>query len=202
MKLSAPALGLLECESIAAGVRAADEIVKAAPVELVEACPISPGKFLVVFNGGVAEVEASMQAGRRVVGPDLADELLLPFVHPTVAPAVRRRGDPDDHDESIGIVETGTVAAAIAGADAAVKAARVRLLEIGPGSGIGGKGFFTMTGAVSDVEAAADAARIPIDQRGYHVRTEVLAGPDPRLASRVARGLLRPFAERGEGDGE
>ena len=84
------------------------------------------------------------------------------------------------------------MAAAIAGADAAVKAARIRLLEIGPGQGIGGKGVFTMTGAVADVEAAAEAARAPVDARGAHVRTEVLSGPDVRLAARVARGLLKP----------
>jgi microcompartment protein CcmL/EutN len=198
--LTAEALGLLESASIAGGVRAADEVVKAAPVELVEACPISPGKFLVVINGGVSEVEASLAAGRHWLGADLVDELFLPFAHPTLAPAIQRRGQAEDLSESLGIVETLSVAAALAGADAAAKAARVRLLEIGPGQGIGGKGFFTMTGTVADVEAAADAARVLIDARGRHVRTEILSGPDARLAERVARGLLKAAGGRlGEG---
>ncbi|MEZ5065117.1 MAG: BMC domain-containing protein [bacterium] len=196
MELSGVALGLLESASIAGGVRAADEVIKTAPVELVEACPISPGKFLVILTGGVAEVEASLDAGRRVVGTDLVDELFLAFVHPTVAPAIQRRGVGDEWDEAIAVVETRTVAAAIVGADAAVKTARVRLLEIGPGVGIGGKGFLTLTGSVSDVEAAAEAARGPIDRRGAHVRTEVLAGPDTVLARRVARGLTKRNGER------
>jgi len=192
VELTAEALGLLETASIAGGVRAADEVVKTAPIELVEAGPISSGKFLVVLCGGVSEVEASLEAGRRWLAADLVDELFLPLVHPTLAPAIQRRGDAGDLDESIGIVETLSVAAAIVGADAAAKAARVRLIEIGPGQGIGGKGFFTMTGTVADVEAATEAARRLIDARGQHLRSEILSGPDARLAARVARGLLMP----------
>lgn len=186
---------MLESESIAAGVRTADEVVKTAPIELLEACPISTGKFLVLFNGGVAEVEASLEAGRRALGGFRLDELFLPRVHEAVAPAVLRRGESDDFDEALGVVESRSVASILVGADAAAKTARIRLLEVAPGRGIGGKGFFTMTGSVSDVEAAAEAATRPIVQRGFHVHTEILSGPDPILARRVARGLLRPFGE-------
>jgi microcompartment protein CcmL/EutN len=88
-------------------------------------------------------------------------------------------------------VETLSVASAIAGADAAAKAARVQVLEIAPGRGIGGKGFFTITGEVASVEAAAAAARIVIDARGYHLRTEILAGPHDAILSRAGRLLMR-----------
>ena len=185
------ALGLLETSSIAAGVRAADEVLKAAPVELLEAVPVSPGKFLVIFCGGVAEVEASLIAGRRFAAEHIVDELFLPRVHPFVAPAIAGR-DVVATGPAIGIVETLSVASAIVGADAAAKTAEVRLLELAPGRGIGGKGFFTMTGDVASVEAAAQAARALIDARGYHLRTEILAGPHARLAERVQRRLLRP----------
>ena len=71
------------------------------------------------------------------------------------------------------------------------KAAEVRILEIAPGRGIGGKGFFTVTGEVGAVQAAAEAARAIIDRRGTHVRTEILTGPHPGLARHVARTLMR-----------
>ena len=68
MKVRDDALGLLETHSIAAGVRAADELLKAAAVHLIEACPISPGKFLVIFCGSVGEVNLSRTMGMDGVG--------------------------------------------------------------------------------------------------------------------------------------
>ncbi|MGH2570861.1 MAG: BMC domain-containing protein, partial [bacterium] len=142
MKIEGDALGLLETSSIAAGVRATDEVLKTATIWLVEACPVSPGKFLVVFSGGVAEVEASLGRGATVCGPHLVDRLLLPRVHEDVAPAIERRGAAKTElGVAIGVVETLTVASTIEGADAAAKAARIRLLEIAPARGIGGKAY-------------------------------------------------------------
>ena len=112
-------------------------------------------------------------------------------MHEQVAPALGDGPRPTvGPGEAIGVVETLSVASTIVGADAAAKAARVTLLEVGLGRGIGGKGFFTMAGDVAAVEAAAAAARVPAEARGYHLRTEVLAGPHAVLAGRVARGLL------------
>jgi microcompartment protein CcmL/EutN len=195
------ALGLIETSSIAAGVRIADEVLKAAPVTLLEAVPVSPGKFLVIFAGGVSEVEASLAAGKRFTGETLLDELFLPRVHPLVGPAIGRREVLSPSGDAIGIVETLSVASAIVGADAAAKTAAVTLLEIAPGRGIGGKGFFTMAGDVASVEAAAAAAQAIAEVRGLHLRTEILAGPHPVLAERVARRLLRhPSLERFPGE--
>lgn len=199
MRVTGDALGLLETSSIAAGVRAADEVLKTATIHLIEACPISPGKFLVVFSGGVAEVEASLGGGRAMCGPHLVDELLLPRVHADVAPAIERRGEESEMGVALGVMETLSVASTIEGADAAAKAARIRLLEIAPGRGIGGKAFFTMTGEVAAVEAAAQAARVLVDRRGLHLRTEILAGPHELLSRRVGRGLMPGERLLGEG---
>ncbi len=200
MEWNADSLGLLELGSIAAGVRAADEVMKAARVELVEAIPISTGKFLVIFAGGVAEVEASLEAGRRAALDAVVDELKLARVHPDVAPAIARPRGPRKMETALGIVETTTVAAAIEGADAAAKAALVQLLEIGPGRGIGGRGFFTLTGDVGSVQAACDAARVLVDRRAAHLRTEVLAGPHALVRERVGRMLLGGFERLASGE--
>jgi microcompartment protein CcmL/EutN len=193
MKWNAESLGVLELSSIAAGVRAADESLKAARVDLLEAIPISSGKFLVIFAGGVAEVEASLDAGRRAAGEALVDELHLAQVHSQVPAAIARARGEQKMGVSLGIVETTTVAAAIVGADAAAKAADIRLLEIAPGRGIGGKGFFTMTGDVASVQAGADAARFLIERRSAHLRTEILAGPHAELSARIGRILIGEF---------
>jgi microcompartment protein CcmL/EutN len=49
------------------------------------------------------------------------------------------------------------VASLIEGADAAVKAANVELIEIRLAMALGGKAFVTMTGNVAAVQSAVDA---------------------------------------------
>ena len=51
-----PALALLEFDSIAAGIVAADAMVKRAPVDRIIAGSVQPGCWLVVVTGLVAPV--------------------------------------------------------------------------------------------------------------------------------------------------
>ena len=53
-----------------------------APVEVLEANLVEPGRFLILLAGGVAEVEESMGAVDEHHGPALLSRMLLPFVHP------------------------------------------------------------------------------------------------------------------------
>jgi microcompartment protein CcmL/EutN len=84
-----------------------------------------------------------------------------------------RSGVPGDRGSSkvevlnaLGIVESFSVAALIEGADAAVKAANVQLIEIRLAMALGGKAFVTMTGDVAAVQASVDAAAQVVGRRG------------------------------------
>lgn len=170
-----PALAIIELSSIARGVVVTDAICKKAPVEVVRAAPVSPGKFVIVMVGEVADVTESFQVGLDVAAHTLLDRLLLPQAHPQLAPAIS--GVPGDAViDSVGIVETFSVAAAVLGADAAAKAADVQLVEMRLGQGLGGKGYFTMTGTLDAVEAAVDAARRVLDG-ALLFATEVIPAP-------------------------
>jgi microcompartment protein CcmL/EutN len=152
-----PALALLELASIAVGIEAGDAMVKRAPVDVVHAGTIHPGKYVVLVAGAVADVEEALAAGRAVGTCCLVDTVFLPNVHRQVVAAlrgVRRAG----RGEALGVVETATVAATLEAADAGVKGAAVELLELRLGDGLGGKGYLLFDGAVSDVEAAVAAA--------------------------------------------
>ena len=70
-------IGLIETASIARGVRCLDEMVKRAPVAVLQARPVCPGRFIVLVEGEVAAVEESMAAGREVAGDNLVDSLFL-----------------------------------------------------------------------------------------------------------------------------
>ena len=53
------AIGLLELDSIAAGIEVADVMVKAAPVDFVDAFMVTPGKYIVVVHGDPTSVRVS-----------------------------------------------------------------------------------------------------------------------------------------------
>jgi microcompartment protein CcmL/EutN len=148
-----PALGLLELETIPAGIEAGDAMAKRAPIEVIRAGTVHPGKFLVLVGGEVADVEEALEAGREVGGLSVRDEVFLPNIHPDVVDGTRgtRR---EAQGEALGIIETATIPAILEAADAGLKGARVQLLELRLADDLGGKGYLLFDGDVSDVEAA------------------------------------------------
>ena len=156
-----PALALLELDSIAAGIEAGDAMAKRAPIDVLRAGTVHPGKYLVLVGGAVADVEEALEAGREVGASSVLDAVLIPNVHPELVAGIRgqRRAAAG---EALGIIETATVAAILEAADAGLKGAHVRLLEIRLADDLGGKGYLLFDGAVADVEAAVEigAARI------------------------------------------
>ena len=176
MDLLGPALGLLELESIAKGVVIVDALVKKARVRVFTAEAVTPGKFLLMFSGEVAEVEESFRAGELLGGPMVIDRLLLPQLAQGVRLALSGKAEPKRAGDSIGIVETHTVASTVLAADTAVKRAKVRLTQLNLAKGIGGKGWFTLAGDQHDVEAALDGAGAAI-AANLLVATELIARP-------------------------
>ncbi|MDW8131073.1 MAG: BMC domain-containing protein [Bryobacterales bacterium] len=73
------------------------------------------------------------------------------------------------------------MASLIEAADAAVKAADVRLIELRLAMALGGKAFVTMTGDVAAVEAAVSAGAAVVAQKGLLVNRVVIASPRPEL---------------------
>ena len=183
--MTGPALGIIELTSIARGVLVADAMVKKAPVRILQSHPISPGKHIIVIAGEVAEVDESMQAGLAVAGATLVDRLFLPQAHaqlgPLVAGQATLRSEPL---EAVAVFETYSVASTVLAADAAAKAAEVTLLDMRLGQGLGGKGFFTMTGDLESIQAAADAGRAAIEN-GLLVGIEIIARPHEDLSRKL-----------------
>jgi microcompartment protein CcmL/EutN len=178
------AIGLVETISIAIGIKVTDELVKTAPVEILESTAVCPGKFMVLVAGAVSSVEAALRRGVEVGGDVVVDTLFIPNVHPEVFPAILGASDVEVLD-ALGVVETFTVAATILGADAAAKAAPVRLIEIRLAKGLGGKAFFTMTGEVYEVEAAMEAALAIARAGGNLVRSALIPRPHGDLVSKI-----------------
>jgi microcompartment protein CcmL/EutN len=185
-----PALGVLEISTIARGIVAADVGLKRSPAILLHSRAVSGGKHLVMFEGGVAEVQEAFDAAVRIAGDLLLDRVQLSAADPQVWPMLDAPiAPPDwasDHAaEAVAIVETKTVCAAIAAADAACKIADVVVRDARFAVDLAGKAYFTLTGTLDAIEAAARAASDAADQR--IVGLEVIAQPSPDLRGRLFR---------------
>lgn len=168
-----PAIGLVETNSIAIGIKVGDAMVKRAPVELLEARTVCPGKYIVLIRGDTGPVGESMDAGLQAGGDAVVDKLLLPNVHLSVFPAIAGAVEMSQV-EALGIIETISVASAIVAADAAAKAAAITLTEIRLANGLGGKSFVLMVGDVPNVEAAVEAGVNVIKSEGLLIRAVVI----------------------------
>ncbi|HEX4422284.1 MAG TPA: BMC domain-containing protein [Kofleriaceae bacterium] len=190
MSLRGPALGVLEVGTIARGVVVADAALKRAPAVLLSSRAVSGGKHLVMLEGGVAEVDEAMRAGRLAADKLLLDHVELAAADDQVWPMLGAPVSPldwaaDPGAEAVAIIETRTVCAAIAAADAACKVAEVVVQDVRFAIDLAGKAYFTLTGSLDSIDAAADAARAAAGDR--LVGAEVIAQPSPDLRGRLFR---------------
>ncbi len=188
-----PALSLIEFSSIAAGIQAADAMVKRAPIDVIQAGTVQPGKYLVLVGGLTADVEESLAAGREVGRDAILDIVYLPQVHPSVVAALQGGRSPEP-TEALGVLETTSVAAAIRAADAGIKGAQVELVEVRLADGLGGKGIVMYSGLVADVEIAVDLGVRSLGSPDQLLRQVVI----PRLHQEMWDNLSQAsrFSER------
>ncbi len=182
MKTMAHSIGVIELSSIAAGYQAQDEMLKAADIEILLARTICSGKFFIVVGGTVPSVNASLEAGESAAGSYMIEKLTIANVDKQIFAAIA--GSVHVSDElfrALGIVETFSATNIIEAADAAAKAADVILFRIHVSMAIGGKGYFLVTGDVSAVQVAVDAACSAIETTGMLVNRVVIPAASKEL---------------------
>jgi microcompartment protein CcmL/EutN len=170
-----PAIGLLELTSIARGIVCCDAMAKRASVHMLRSLTVCPGKYVVLISGDEESVRESMGVGEHYAGHMLIDRLVIPNIHEQVIPAILAV-QPLAGLDAVGIIETFSVAATIVAADAACKAAEIRLIEIRLGSGLGGKAYVTLSGEQHMVEAAVSGGVKAVDP-ALLTRSEVIPAP-------------------------
>jgi microcompartment protein CcmL/EutN len=181
-----PAIALIEFDSIATGIRAGDAMVKRAPLTFLRTGTVQKGRYLVLIGGDTASVEESLEEGLGVGGEEMVDKVYLPHVHPTVFAAVQGVRQLGDY-ESLGIIETSTVASIIRAAD---------LLEIRLANGMAGKGLALVTGKVADVEMAVSIGTEVIGERNLWTRNTVIPSLHGEMAADIAAGTRFELREQ------
>ncbi len=172
--------GLVELTSIAAGFEVCDAMLKTAAVQLLLSRSICSGKYMVLVCGDVAAVKASVEAGSQVGGHSLIDSFVIPNVDESIVPAISGINKIEVM-EALGIIESFSVASLIEAADAAVKTAAVKLIEIRLAMALGGKAFVTLTGSVAAVRSAVEAGATVVAAKGLLTNKVVIAQPRPEL---------------------
>ena len=151
------AVGMIEFNSIAAGIQAADRMFKSAQVEPFMIKSICPGKFIVAVYDDVAAVQTSINAGLTSGSDTLLDHFVIPRINPVIIKAMSGTIAPNIEASAVGIIETFSAASTIVAADAASKAADVDVAEVRIAMGLGGKAFSIFCGDVAAVETAVAA---------------------------------------------
>ena len=177
-------LGLIELSSIASGMLAADIMLKTSDVELILSRTICSGKYMVLVGGDVAAVQTAVEAAIETLGFGIIDSFVIPNVHPDIFPAIA------GHTgvtllEALGVIESFSIASLIEAADAAVKSANIKLIEVRLAMALGGKAFVTLTGEVAAVTSAVEAGASLVADKGLLVNKVVIAQPRQELLSEM-----------------
>ena len=197
------AIGMVETKGLVPVVEAADAMIKAANVQIVQYAKAGSGLETVVVTGDVGAVRAAVDAGAtaaRRVGTVVSSHI-IPSLDSTVAEAFNY-GEAKDGTApargALGLIETKGYVAAVEAADAMAKSANVdvRGLEM-----IGG-GLVTVivTGDVAAVNAATDAGAAAASRVGEVVSVNVIARPLGEGAIFLSKKAAATEAPRGDGN--
>lgn len=174
------AIGMIEFKTVASGITAADQMVKTADVELLEAQVVCPGKYIALIAGDLSAVNAAVSSAEKSDPENMIGKFVLGNPDESIFPAIYGTSEVE-HVSALGILETYDASSIIVAADIAAKTAIVTLIELRIAKGMCGKSYLLITGEVAACEAAIAAAREAVGANGMFLDSSVIANPDPKL---------------------
>jgi microcompartment protein CcmL/EutN len=170
------ALYIVEYRGISRGVMVLDKMLKRSGIMALYAAPVCIGKYLIAVGGDVGDVREAKAEAERSDG--IIAGYLMTGAHPDVLGYFRHeRPIMPDAPDAVGIFETRNVSSGFMSLDAALKSGRTGILRIWMGHFIGGKFCWILSGGVSEVSSALDAASRAIAS-GEIVGSELIPRPD------------------------
>lgn len=178
------AIGMIEFKTTAAGITAADTMVKTSDVEILEAQTVCPGKYIAIITGNLSAVKAAVDAAVAQNEEKCIDSFVLGNPHESLFPAMYG-ATAIEKISALGILETYDAASLIEAADQAAKTAIVDLIELRIAKGMCGKSYMLITGEVSAVEASIAKAKALVAEKGMYLDSSVIAHPDQRMMDSI-----------------
>lgn len=177
------ALAIVELNSIAKGMEIADIMIKTSYVEVLTIKHICPGKFMIILNGDVEELNEAVKVIVDLGGKSLIGSYVIPNIHEEIVRALSKRVICNRYD-AIGIMEVSSVTMGIVSLDKALKSGAVKLVKLVLGNGIGGKSYYVVTGSVSSVEEALKSAENVIEGKKL-INKVIIPSPSEQLLKSV-----------------
>ncbi len=178
------AIGMIEFKTVSAGITAADQMVKTADVEILEAQTVCPGKYIAIVAGDLSAVKAAVERARQTRPEELIDDFVLGNPDESIFPAIYGSSSVEGIS-ALGILETYDAASIIVAADIAAKTAIVKLIELRIAKGMCGKSYMLITGEVAACEAAIAKAKESVGEKGMFLDSSVIAHPDPQMCKAI-----------------
>ncbi|MCC8152555.1 MAG: BMC domain-containing protein [Lachnospiraceae bacterium] len=178
------AIGMIEFKTVSAGITAADQMVKTAEVEILEAQTVCPGKYIAIVAGELSAVKAAVERARAARPEELIDDFILGNPDESIFPAIYGTSQVSEV-AALGILETYDAASIIVAADIAAKTAIVQLIELRIAKGMCGKSYMLITGEVAACEAAIAKARDSVGEKGMFLDSSVIARPDAQICRKI-----------------
>ncbi|MDR1580983.1 MAG: BMC domain-containing protein [Synergistaceae bacterium] len=176
------ALYIVEYSRISRGIVVLDRMRKRSGITALYAAPVCIGKYVIAVGGDVGDVrEAKTEAD------GLADGMLSSYfisgAHPDVMGYFTRApnrvpGSP----EAVGIFETRNISSGFVSLDAALKSGSTEILKIWMGHFIGGKFCWILSGEVSEVSSALQAAERTLSGKEI-AGSELIPRPDASVTA-------------------
>lgn len=174
------ALAMAEFMTVSTGIKAADMMIKTAEVKVIEAEVVCPGKYIILIEGELSAVRASVDTVAEMFSDKLIDSFVLGNPHDSIFPAIYGSSEIKDR-RALGVLETYSAASIIKAADIAAKTSLVDLIELRIARGMCGKSYMLLTGEVAAVEAAIEKAKAETADGTMFLDSSVIANPDDKL---------------------
>ncbi len=178
------AIGMIEFKTVSAGITAADQMVKTANVEILEAQTVCPGKYIALIAGELSAVNAAVERAKMTREDELINYFVLGNPDESIFPAIYGSSQIEGVD-ALGILETYDAASIIVAADIAAKTAIVKLIELRIAKGMCGKSYMLITGEVAACEAAIEKAKMSVGEKGMYLDSSIIAKPDPQICKSI-----------------
>jgi microcompartment protein CcmL/EutN len=181
-------IALIEFSKIAAAIKAADQLLKAAEVKLIHSKFICPGKYSVLISGNLSSVESALTAGLEIGHKEKAvvESFLIANIATDVMNFINHNRKKFKGLDSLAVLEYKNIATVIKAADTAVKSAKVELIKLRLGMAAGGKGIVILTGDTEACKQALNAVQTKIDNK-YLISKSLISSADKQLLSQLIK---------------